>query len=819
MMDEKRNQKQMTRNAAILTVLMFLFVFPDRIQSQKNVPDTSYVLYISSYATTYTWSDSLVSGVLNAFNHRRDVQLYIEFLDAKRFEKAQFNDVFNLYRNKYRNIQFNVAIVSDNDALDFMMEYADSLIPGVPVVFCGINNPGDYHFENSNFYGILDGIDLKAEIDLIARVMPHLKKLYFISDGITTTSLINMRYVRNLEPEYAGRFQFVYFSGLSLDSMLMEVSNIEKGAAIGLINYHQDRKGNSYNTELVNLEVIQKSKVPVFMESETLLGKGIAGGIFIKGSVHGRDAANLALKFIDIPDYVPPERIVRPENKYYFDHKILERYGITIKNLPEDAIIINKPHDTLLKYLKFIFALIALIGFLLVIVVMMYLKIRQRKAAEELVLQKLDEIKEKNVMLEETSQQVNQMNTELKEIHERLIATHEELQEAKEKSEESDRLKSAFLANMSHEIRTPLNAIIGFSSLLNDASLSGEDRDEYYQIINSNGYQLLRIIENILDLSKIESGQLESSLESFSVYQLIAELVAFFSTGIDKSKVAITMPTIEANRELVLHADRGRFKQILSNLLSNSVKFTSKGTIEIGCKTETPDNITFFVKDTGIGFKKKDLPHIFNRFWKAEDHVDKFHAGAGLGLAICKKLCDTLGGNMWVESDHGRGSCFYFTLPNKMVQMNEVSDDSKIAGDFQKKNRKNYSIAIAEDDESNLFLLTRILSKMNVNIISFRSGTEITDFFRTNTSQPVDLILMDLKMPGMNGFEATRLIREIRPEIPIIAQTAYALVDDVSRINAADFTDYLLKPIKPEQLIEMVQQYLKLKTDPQTGMQ
>ncbi len=810
----------MARKAAkLLAIVMFLIVYTDKIQSQENVSAGNNVLYINSYAPTYSWADSVVSGVLNVFHQRRDVQLYIEFLDTKRFERSQFDDLYDLYKNKYRNIRFDVAIVSDNDALDFMMEYADSLIPGVPVVFCGINNADDYQFENTNFYGILEGIDLKAEIDLIVQAMPDLKKLYFISDGITTTSLINMRYIRSLEPEYAGRFQFVYLSGLSLDSMLQTVSAIEKGAAIGLINYNQDKKGNSYNTEAVNLLVIQRSKVPIFMESETLLGKGIAGGIIIIGSVHGRDAANLALKFIDSPGYTPPERVVIPDNKFYFDYKILERYQISKNNLPEDAIIINEPHEVLVKYLKFIFALIVLIGFLLVIVIMLYLKIRQRKTAEELVLQKLDEIKEKNVMLKEANQEVNEMNTELKEIYEHLTVTHKELQEAKEKSEESDRLKSAFLANMSHEIRTPLNAIIGFSSLLNVDSLSPEDRDEYFRIINSHGYQLLHIIENILDLSKIEAGQVESNIESFSVHELIVELVDYFNTGIDRNQVSITIPSIEANSELVLHTDRGRFKQILSNLLSNSVKFTQKGTIEIGCTRETPDHITFYVKDTGIGFEKKDLPHIFNRFWKAEDHVDKFHAGAGLGLSICKKLCDSLGGKIWVESVPGRGTGFYFTLPLRIVEMNAISEDSKMPEDVRNENRESYSVAIAEDDESNLFLLTRILSKMNVNVISFRSGTEITSFFRRNSSQPVDLILMDIKMPEMDGFEAARMIREMRPGIPIIAQTAYAMVDDASRIKAAGFSDYLSKPIRPGQLIELVQQYLKPNTDRQTGSQ
>ena len=791
----------------ILIILTLISFSSGMAQSQEPGPKMHNVLYINSYAMTYTWTDSLVSGIFSVFSQHNDIQLYIEFLDAKRFDRSEFQDLYKLYKKKYNNIKFDVAIVSDNDALDFLMEYGDVLIPDIPIVFCGINNPEDYNFDNTNFYGILDGIDLKAEINLIIQVMPDVKKLCFISDSSTTTSLLNLAYIIKLEPEYADRLQFVYICNYSLDSLMQAVSKFEKGTAIALINYYQDKKGNPLNPEAIYLEIAHKSPVPIFMESETLLGKGIAGGIFIKGRKHGRDIANLALKFIDNADYTPPIRVTRPENLYYFDYKILKKFDIPEKYLPAGSIIINKPHVVFIKYLKYIFALTAVIGFLLMIVLILFFNIRQRKKAEDLVKQKLEEIRDKNSMLEHGHQQVNEMNAKLEEINEHLSKTNEELVSARDKSEESDRLKSAFLANMSHEIRTPLNAIIGFSSLLNDPALNEADREYYFRIISSNSHQLLNIIEDILDLSRIEAGQLKTYIALFSVHELIVELVDSFSKSITNNQVKISMSSFIQDTHLMLKTDPGRFKQIISNLLSNAIKFTQKGVIEIGYNLDSNKEITFYVKDTGIGIEKKDLPYIFNRFWKAEEQVDKFHSGAGLGLSICKRLCDALGSKIRAESEPGVGSAFYVTFRDYRIRKEEDSDHEISSPDPMHYNWEAFTVAIVENEISNLYLLTRILKKMKVNIIGFKSGVEVVDFFRDNAYKKIDLILMDIKMPGMDGIVAAKLIREINPNIPIIAQTAYAMVEDVNKIKSS-FDDFISKPIRTGLLIEKVKKFL-----------
>jgi signal transduction histidine kinase/CheY-like chemotaxis protein len=788
-------------------LLACVFLLSNEVQSKENMPDVHHVLFLNSYAVGYTWTDSLVTGVLDVFSKRKDVQLYVEFLDAKRFDEVQFQDLYRMYKTKYRHIQFDVVLVSDNDALDFMMKYGDSLASGVPVVFCGINNPGDYDFANRKYFGITEGIDLKDEISMILQVMPDVKDLYFISDSITTTSLINLRYISRLAPQFSHRVKFRTICHLSPDSTLLEVDRIGKGSAIALINYYQDNKGNIYNPEEINLDIISKSPVPIFIESETLLGKGIAGGIFIRGRVHGHDAAKLALRIIDSAGYQPPVKVATPENKSYFDHLVLQKFNISEKRLPPNAVIINKPHSTLVKYLKFIFSLMVIIGLLLILIAFLIFNIRKRRIAENMVRQRLEELKEKQAELKSAHELVNEMYAELEEINEQLHISNAELTRAKEKSEEADRLKSAFLSNMSHEIRTPLNAIVGFSSLLAENSTSPEAREEYNHIIISNSNMLLHIIDDILDLSKIEAGQLKIYKETFPVNMVLSELYESFRTtkSDDPVKMILSLPV---ETDPVLNSDPVRFRQILSNYLSNAVKFTRKGRIELGYHWDNPDEITFFVRDSGIGIRKEDLENVFSRFWKADINDERFYSGTGLGLAISKKLSEALGGRIWAESLPDKGSSFYLAFPVNLIQKHETRNATHLSNTAKKMDWSGYTIAIAEDEADNLYFLTQILQKLDVTILAFRNGEEIVNYFRSDSSSRADLVLMDIKMPVMDGLTARRILHEIKPGMPIIAQTAYAMVEEIEKIKAAGFDDYLIKPIKPAHLVEKMKQIL-----------
>jgi CheY-like chemotaxis protein len=259
----------------------------------------------------------------------------------------------------------------------------------------------------------------------------------------------------------------------------------------------------------------------------------------------------------------------------------------------------------------------------------------------------------------------------------------------------------------------------------------------------------------------------------------------------------------------MLHTDVARFKQIMTNLISNAVKFTKKGSVEIGATLKSNKEIVFYVKDTGSGIEEKNLNKIFNRFWKSENEGDHFHSGTGLGLAISKSLCDALGASISVESACGKGSVFYVTLYDYFLKKESLTyGQGQIIPGMIDHHWENITIAIAEDESSNLYLLLSILKNLKVKIISFKNGSEIVEYIRNNMDKKIDLILMDLKMPVMDGYTATKLIREINREIPIVAQTAYAMVEDIEKIKASDFDDYLVKPIKPGTLVDKIKKLI-----------
>jgi CheY-like chemotaxis protein len=259
---------------------------------------------------------------------------------------------------------------------------------------------------------------------------------------------------------------------------------------------------------------------------------------------------------------------------------------------------------------------------------------------------------------------------------------------------------------------------------------------------------------------------------------------------------------------MMLSSDHLRFKQIVLNLISNAIKFTNKGYVELGYLINDKNVPVFYVKDTGIGIEPQYLDHVFNRFWKYEGHNNKLYSGAGLGLAICKKLCGLLGGDIWVESESAKGTTFYFSIP-RLFFMKEGSTKSKdIPKDKLQTNWQAFTVAIAEDEEYNLQYLVEALKHTKIKVLCFTNGIEIVHYFENNRKHQVDLVLMDIKMPKMDGFEALQRIKEIDPQLTVIAQTAYAMLSDIKRIKASHFDDFITKPIKAPVLIEKMESFL-----------
>ena len=374
---------------------------------------------------------------------------------------------------------------------------------------------------------------------------------------------------------------------------------------------------------------------------------------------------------------------------------------------------------------------------------------------------------------------------------------------AKEKSEESDRLKTAFMHNISHEIRTPMNAIVGFTSLMESSDLSEETRKQYFDIISQSSNQLLSIISDIVDISNIETGHLKITSEKVNINILLRNLYEQNSYKARLENISFKVSVALNDSSAITICDEIKLIQVISNLLNNAFKFTSKGSVEFGYSTVN-DYLQFYVKDTGTGISEENFSKIFDRFYQIENPFIK-PGGTGLGLSICKAYVELMGGRIWLESEPGKGSTFYFTLPFLNVQgtyiekKNDSEDESFVIASGR-------VILIAEDDDINYFLLTEMISGNNIKIVRAKNGLEAVD--RCEKMMDIDLVLMDLKMPVMDGFVATSKIKSHRPDLPVIAITAYAKDTDRDKVFSSGFSDYVSKPIEKSQLIKLLRKYL-----------
>lgn len=395
----------------------------------------------------------------------------------------------------------------------------------------------------------------------------------------------------------------------------------------------------------------------------------------------------------------------------------------------------------------------------------------------------------------------NQLIGMVLDMTERKKNEHE-LLKAKEKAEESDKLKTSFLANMSHEVRTPMNAILGYTDLLLSPDYPESEKTEYVRIISKSSQQLLKIMNDIVEISRIATNQIDDNPVSFNINSLLRELVLEFQPLARFKKLKFTCNTGLNDEAAMIRFDDLKLRQILGNLIDNAIKFSEKGQVEIGYKLK--DSIVeFYVKDTGIGILPENQEVIFDRFRQLEDSYTRNYGGSGLGLAIAKAFIEFLGGKIWVKSTPGKGSTFFFNMP---YIPHETKTKPKFEPASSDEDFSNLSILIAEDDDINYVYMERLLSKTNAKLIRAANGQEAVDYY--NQSKNIDIILMDINMPFMNGLDATKIIKALNPELPIIAVTAYSLSGDRETCLAAGCDDYIPKPIKREELFGKLHQYL-----------
>jgi hypothetical protein len=427
-----------------------------------------------------------------------------------------------------------------------------------------------------------------------------------------------------------------------------------------------------------------------------------------------------------------------------------------------------------------------------------------KKRADEVIVANI-ELAFQNVEKEKRADELIVANKELVFQNVEKEKRANELIIAKNNAEKSNKLKSAFLANMSHEIRTPLNGILGFTSLLKQAEITEKERQNYIQIIEESGARLLSIINDIISISKIESDLMVFTTTKTKINEQLEYIYSFFKFEVESKGIEFSLIKTLSDKEAIINTDSEKLYAILINLVKNAIKFTSKGSIKIGY-IKKDGYIEFYVKDSGIGIPKARQEAIFERFIQADPTNIMAHQGAGLGLSISKAYVEMLDGKIWIKSTVDEGSIFYFKLPynpppEEDIVIKKIVHIEKIAVPL------NLKILFVEDDKISEFLFDKISKIFGKKILKARTGIEAIEICLDNPD--IDLILMDIQMPQMNGYDATLKIRKFNTDVIIIAQTAYTHDEAIEKINKCGFNDYISKPINKDNLYRIIQNHFK----------
>lgn len=607
---------------------------------------------------------------------------------------------------------------------------------------------------------VMNHYDFAKNIELIKSCYPRVKNIAFLSDntygGVSLQAsflkVINERY-KNINPILLDGRKF------TIDEIKTKINQLPKDAVLLMGSWLVDYSGTYFITKEFDVLFADKPELPIF----TISGLGFTEGYAIGGFV---------------PKYqTDPDFIINDIKRYYThtdngrsykyngneficNESLLEKFNISKSVFPEGTTFNNTYDLTLTQYRQTIIVTTIIIVVLTVVLIF--------------ILNLLKRIKRQNKILQQHST---------------------ELARAKEAAEKSDKLKSAFLANMSHEIRTPLNAIVGFSDMLIHAQ--EEQKNEYSKIIANNSELLLKLVDEIVNFSKIESGLLDFKYAKFNISEHFREMKQSLSLN-KPENVDFICEIPYYNCEIVY--DKERLTQLITNLVNNAFKFTPKGRVVMGFKVEQK-GIVMYVSDTGIGIAKENLQRIFQRFEK----VDPFIQGAGLGLSVCKAIAESSKGSIEVQSELGSGTVFNVHIPCEVTFSKDRNDEEII--DEIPETMGNLSVTLkilyAEDNESNSMLVKHILS--DYQIVHVDNGKKAVEAMRNDW---FDLVLMDIKMPEMDGLQAASAIRQFDKATPIIALSAYAYDSDKQKAIAAGCNDFITKPFSKTKLFVAIEKLM-----------
>ena len=605
-------------------VFLLILLFPFQSNSQKlKETKRKRICLIHSYNSnfpTYFHTSRAVKEFIDTTRYQIDS----EFMNSKEFVDDTYLDQFhNFLTYKFsKRKPYDLFLVADDFALQYVLKYKDDLFKNKPIVFWGINDVelAKKQNKNPNFTGVVEDVSIKETLKLAKILNPKLEEIYVISDNtVTGKSDINrIKELKNL-PTLID-FHTLNLSELSIDEFETNLKQLKGEKAILLLSLYRD-KDFKYKPFYEGLNFLKKhSDLPIYHLWKHGLGKGVVGGNFIYHYRQAQEALGIADRILKGEDVSTIPVLEDSPNQCYLDYDELERFDLVPTIFPDKWTVINKPNFSLHVSEKSMYLILVVC---LVVIGLLFFFILYSKREHEL---------------------------------------KRELIKAQKEVNKVDELKNAFLSNISHEIRTPMNGILGFSEFLALPNVSDEDRIKYFEVITENTNQLLNVVNEIVDISKVQSGHSDIRMEAVDIDGLLVEVEAEYKELAEEKNLKLMF----FNSRVVdsVYADRQYLLKIFRKLMDNAIKFTHDGRVEIGYYKKG-DFVEFYIKDTGIGISKDLFSIIFDNFRQGQESDIRQYGGLGLGLSITKAFVKSMGGIVWVESKEDEGSCFYFTLPYK----------------------------------------------------------------------------------------------------------------------------------------------------------
>ncbi len=768
-----------------------------KISRHEELGSKGKIGYLDINLSTNDWGFSKAIGtILELDPSSLDLQILLEKVSEK-----DHGLVRSTYLNSIKNMtshDIQYSIVNKSGDITFIHDYCR-------VEFCGVTNS---FYLKGIIQDVTDYVKSKRETDFYLSTINTSSQIFCISTnkGILTKCFSSFDTLFGYkESEFIGRSIFSVFKNEISDKQKEKI--YAKLAKNGKYISEFEFETKSGNTRIIKIKIVPKYDYNN-VEQWVVYGKDITQKKeeFIKNKRYN----DLIINTQKVTHIGGWELDLKTMESFFTD-EVFNIYDIPVGKVPStddgisyydledrpvliqainDAIEKNIPYDLELRFTT---------------------KIGNKKWVRTVGLAEyIDGVPVKLIGIIQDITKRKQMELQLlRNNQEYLLLTEDykkqngELRKAKDEAISKDNLKSKFLANLSHEIRTPLNGIIGFSRFLQEDNLTKEDKKRFQQIVLSSGEQLHKTLDEILEISKFDSKQVKVNVNDFSLNDLLSELYDVFSIQAEDKGLQLLLNKGFQDENCMVRTDKARLYRIVSNLIQNAIKFTSDGRITVGYTYEK-DKLHLYVRDTGVGIQSDMLEKVFNRFTQEEENLSRKYDGLGLGLSIVKDNVDLLNGHIKVESEKGIGSTFLLKLPIEKIQK-ETIHRSDTEAKISNLSNQSFNILVAEDVEMNFMLLTMLLKKLNIdlNITRAKNGIEAVDHFNGKTE--FNLILMDIEMPLMDGYRATKEIRSKNLDIPIIAQTAHVQIENA---KDAGFTDYITKPIEEEGLINMLQNYL-----------